>query len=470
MDIPKVNLKQILEKLSVFKNNLSLLIPVIITVVAVLLFIPTQVVSSRLRQRVEEDSIRKLGAQIPRLEDSIVSNEQFEKEAERQKAHANDANEIALLAVQTTQRELLSYDLFPEPDPNGFSGLVFQQFGLKYRTGIEKLVAGVRGRDCPTVVELQRGLQNSQARSNARRNAYGGGGYGDYGDMGMYGGGGLGGGGLGGGSRLGVGIMSPLDRVVIDQMCESRAREILVYVNPSSLAGYDYWGNYKYDVKKEEAVADCWYHQLGYWVIEDIFGTIAAMNTGHDNVLTAPVKRFETITFTMGMKRPGGGGGGGSVNTGFNRRKNTQQNKDKANADKPAYLLAATDGLTESFTARFSDPAGAIDVIHFSVGVIVNAKQVLPFMEQLCSAKQHKFRGYPKGTDPEQTLVHNQISVLESSITSVPLTGIDHRYYSYGDDDVVELSLVCEYLFNKKGYEPIVPETVKATLAGETTQ
>jgi len=463
MDIPKPNLKQILEKLSVFKNNLSLLVPVIITVVAVLVLIPTQLMSSRLTQRVEEDSIKKLGAQIPRLEEAIVSNEQFEKEAERQKAHANDANEVALLAVQTTQRELLSYDLFPEPDPNGFSGLVFQQYGQRFRAGIEKLVAGVNGRDCPTDVELQRGLQNASGRSASRRGAYGGGGYGDYGDAGMYSGGTMGGG------RLGVGMMGPLDRVIIDQMCEGRAREILVYVNPISLPGYEYWSSYKYDVKKEEAAADCWYHQLGYWITEDVFQTIAAMNAGHDNVLTAPVKRFETITFTMGMKRPGAAGGGGGMNTGFNRRRNTQQNKDKDNADKPAYLLAVTEGLTDSLTGRFSDPAGDIDVVHFSIGVIVSAKQILPFMEQLCSAKQHKFRGYPAGTDPEQTFEHNQISILESSIRAISLTGADHRYYSYGDENVVELSLVCEYIFNIKGYEPIMPKLVKETLDGTAT-
>jgi hypothetical protein len=30
----------------------------------------------------------------------------------------------------------------------------------------------------------------------------------------------------------------------------------------------------------------------------------------------------------------------------------------------------------------------------------------------------------------------------------------------------VELNLICEYIFNKKGYEKIVPESVKKTLAG----
>jgi hypothetical protein len=30
----------------------------------------------------------------------------------------------------------------------------------------------------------------------------------------------------------------------------------------------------------------------------------------------------------------------------------------------------------------------------------------------------------------------------------------------------VELDLVCEYIFEKKGYEPIKPQAIKDTLAG----
>ena len=36
-----------------------------------------------------------------------------------------------------------------------------------------------------------------------------------------------------------------------------------------------------------------------------------------------------------------------------------------------------------------------------------------------------------------------------------------HRLYRYGDDAVVRLDLICEYIFNKNGYEKIKPESVK---------
>ena len=41
-----------------------------------------------------------------------------------------------------------------------------------------------------------------------------------------------------------------------------------------------------------------------------------------------------------------------------------------------------------------------------------------------------------------------------------------HQLYRYGQDAVVELNLICEYLFEKAGYEAIVPDAIKKSLAG----
>jgi hypothetical protein len=236
------------------------------------------------------------------------------------------------------------------------------------------------------------------------------------------------------------------------------------------MAGYDYWGAYTYGVKPEEAVKDCWYHQLGYWVISDIFDTILAMNSGNDNVLTAPVKRFMRITFTMGISRPRAGGATAFTGGSRRRRQTTTTPGQMQEADKPAYVLKGTDGLTESCTGRLTKPDGDIDVVHFNAAFVVSAKDVLFFMEKLCSGKSHQFRGYPDGNQPPQTFEHNQISILESKIGSAGLSDITHRYYSYGDDNVVELDLICEYVYNRKGYEVIIPEPVKLTIAGQDQQ
>ena len=463
------NFKDILQKLSVFKNNLSLLVPVIIALVSVLLFIPTQLMSSKLKKDVEQESISNGGRKIKNLETSAVSRQQYEMEAERQKAHAADANEITKLVMQGTQRELLSYDIFPAPDPNGFSGLIFQQYGQNYRSGIDKLILSVNGGDCPTDAEIQRGLEGSSSRSRTRgrgasmmsssrmsssrmsssRMSRSG----DYPGMGLY---------EGGSMRVGN-----IERMILDEMCNDRAKSVSTYVNPADVSGYEYWADYTYE-DMNDAVEDCFYHQLAYWIIDDIFQTIATINSGHENVLVAPAKRFMGITFTMGLKRPGSGGGG--VYRGRGGRGRTAMKKSE-DADRPTYIRAGAEGLSESCTGRYC--TDDIDVTHFNFSVIVSTKSVLPFMKELCSVKEHQFRGYPdpnqpvKTFQPVQTFKHNQITILESKIGSINPDDFTHRYYRYGDESVVSLDLICEYLFNVASYDSLIPEPVLKTLAGE---
>jgi len=459
MNMP--NFKDVLQKLSVFKNNLSLLVSVIIALVSILLFLPTQLMSSKLKKEVEQESINDGLKKIKRLETRAVSSRQYEMEAERQKAHAADANEVARLAMQTTQRELLSYDIFPAPDPNGFSGLIFQKFGENYRSGIDELILSLDARDCPTDAEIERGLENSSSTGRMR-------GRGlssvmpmsrEYSGMDLYG---------SGGSMM----LGNINRMIIDEMCKARAKTISVYINPIDVAGYEYWKDYKYDIKQEDAIEDCFYHQLAYWIVEDIFQTMAKMNSGYDNVLTAPAKRFMGISFTMGLKARGGRGSSGVFRPIRGRGRTSKTQNRTEEADRPRYVRDKSDGLTESCTGRFcsgddEDTSDDIDVTHFNFSVIVSTKSVLAFMKELCSVKEHQFRGYPDPNQPVQTFKHNQITILESKMGSINPSDMTHRYYRYGDDPVVSLDLICEYVFDVGGYENIVPQPVLDTLAGK---
>jgi hypothetical protein len=87
-------------------------------------------------------------------------------------------------------------------------------------------------------------------------------------------------------------------------------------------------------------------------------------------------------------------------------------------------------------------------------------------MKELCSARQHKFKGYFE-EGPEQTFKHNQITILESTIKAVDPESQDHYYYRYGEDAAVELDLIGEYVFNKAAYEPIKPQAIKDELKAE---
>jgi len=484
MNLP--NFKDILQKLSVFRNNLWLSMTVIIGLIGVLLFIPTQLMSSRLNQEIQTKSV-SIGAKVQNEIENAVSSEGWRQEQERQQEHAKDANEIARLAEQTTQRELLSYDIFL--DPNISSTLVFQEFGRHYREAIDELIIRANAGDCPTEAEIKRGLEDSAVNSRLRRGRSS-----LYGRSGMYGSSPISGrsGGSGrsgmlgrsgmmgrsgmpgrsgmmgpysmGGTRTSRGLLSrsmmmgELEFMIIDEICRERAKSISVYVNPIDLSGYEFWADYKLAVDPNEAVQDCWYFQLAYWVFEDIFDTIGAVNSGYDSVLTAPVKQLMRTSFTMGLRRPGAGG---AVFTGRRRR---SSRTDRDDVDKPVYILTKDDALSESCTGRVSNDANNIDVIHFNVAVVLNIKSVLPFIQELCSAKEHKFRGF-SGNEPEQTFKHNQITVLETKFRSVEED--PYSLYDYGEDVVVELDLICEYIFNKKGYEEIQPEIVKEALKVE---
>jgi len=130
----------------------------------------------------------------------------------------------------------------------------------------------------------------------------------------------------------------------------------------------------------------------------------------------------------------------------------------KTGTDRPVYIFSPRDSAIESCTARYCNDD--TDVIHFKVVVIVSTKAVLPFMQQLCSAKEHKFAGF-SGNEQEQIYKRNQITILESKMRSINREAQRHRLYRYSDEAVVEMDLICEYIFNKAGYEEIKPESVK---------
>jgi hypothetical protein len=431
------NFKSLIGKLNVFKDNSALLLPVIIGAVAGLIFIPTQLLSGKLKRQIAEKSI-SMGTRIRSEGQVAVSREQWKKVAEQQLLYGNDANQAERLAEQTTRRELLSYKIFPEP--RDLSALIFKEFGQRFRSSIEEMLVRVNARECPTDTELERGLQKSLSRSSSEGEPF------------------MGTSTLPSRTSSSERLSSTLSKVestIIDEICRQRAESASVYANPSGLSGYEFWGEYKYDVGRKESIEDCWYYQLASWVIEDVIDTIGAMNSRSNSVLTSPAKRLLRVSFTTS----------GGTYRDYGRSGMVGEAAQAADVVRPSYVLVAGQGLTEPCTGRYCNED--IDVIHFNVVVVVGTKAVLPFMKELCSGKQHKFKGF-SGDEQEQLCKHNQITILESKIRPVDRGDQTHSLYRYGDEAVVELDLICEYIFNKKGYDEIKPESVKTALKGET--
>jgi hypothetical protein len=399
-DISK--LKDLLKGFGGFKGLriLSVLIwPGVILLASCGILVAAWLIGNNLKQKANKESM-PMSNQIKSMLKTSPAAGQVEVEKRYQEAFQQDVNLIKDLSVESTERELLSYDIFPKPKDT--STLLFTRFGTRYCQAIDGLLLKVNARDCPSSEEITTAQQSAGGSVSARFS--------------------------GGASRI------------IDEICQARAKSVSVYATPQSICGYDFWQTYQYS-NMDESIKDCWYWQLGYWIIEDVFSTVGAMNAGSASVLNSPVKRVVGIGFVTPDAILG-----------------SDTTAAKGSQDRPKYVTKPEEQLTESFTGRLTNDE--IDVVHFSVVLVVNSKAIIPFMQELCSGKEHKFMGIT-GQEPAKVFKHNQITVLESRVKSVDMTLPKNQYYRYGSDSVVEVEIVCEYIFNKKGYDAIKPEQVK---------
>ncbi len=402
--------KDIIDKLGFLKSYSSLFIPAVIALLGIILFVPTQLMSSKLNETITQKSISGGARRVKSLSNEPVPKDQWLVEKEYQQAYSDDANRIVFLTSQVSCRELLSYKIFPEPKEA--STLIFEEFRLGFLGSIDDLIVRVNARECPTEAELQRHTQslNLESRYTSGRR------------------------------RTATRTVSKVDETIIDVLCQSKARSATVYSNPTDIAGYNFWHGYEYS-GRDESLMDCWYWQLAYWIVEDVFDTVYHVNNASDNVFASKVKRLLYVNFKRQQK-----------SLSFSRGRN-----DKS-APPPAYVFRIQDALVESSTGKICDDA--TDIVHFNISMIVSTDGILPFMKELCTFKSHKFSGF-YGKQPEQILKHNQITILETKISSIDRKDPSHQLYRYGQDAVVRLDLICEYIFNKEGYDTVKPQLIK---------
>jgi hypothetical protein len=211
----------------ILKKNVSLIIPAAITAAAILLFIPTVIIQGKIGKKLEQ-SIR-LGREVDSTISSAVPARQFEIVKAYEDKHEQDANEIQKLAIETTQRPLLSYKIFPEP--NETSVQIFNEFKKTYNGTFETLIKDMNVLDAPTDIEIRQeagSLQREIPTDSLDKQ---------------------------GGDRS--------NEKIIDLVCEKRCKQIPCYAKPQVFSGYAFWDNWEYR-GTEPAVRDCWYSQLAY--------------------------------------------------------------------------------------------------------------------------------------------------------------------------------------------------------------
>lgn len=455
MKAPKVNIKEILGKLSFLTNNMALLVAVLIALVALIGLIPTRILGGRLREAIEKDSVGT-SQDIARLSRTLKDSAESENEIKEGYINAlkQDANEIELLVNQAVMRDLLRYDMFIADANEDYevSRTLFKWFGQAYIAGIDEMMTNVEAGECAPMESIEEALK-SASRQTRGVGVGGMPGYDMGGGMDMaYGAGGGGSAyGAAGGTGPRLSRLSELDRQIVDQVCLDAARAVKVYAKAPDIGGYPFWNTWVFE-DQETAFRDCWYWQLGYWAIEDVIATIRTMNERADNVLEGPVKRLSSLTFTLRQSRRRRGG---------SRRGRQRFGGDKkTSGNNPVYVTNAQNVLALPCTGRVTNEE--IDVFQFNVRVIVDEDQVMAFMDELCSAKEHTFKGFYGELDQEVTYQHNQISVLEGSIAAIEKSTAEHELYRYGDDRVVELDLICEYVLPRiPDYEALKPAPVR---------
>jgi hypothetical protein len=348
------------------KKYKALLPSVIITVVALLLVLVTMSTGGQVKEGMT-GSVRTARSTQPLLKNIPSRREPKQVEIYMDKLE-EEADRIKELAVQSSQRDLITYEykIFPEPEDQ--SQQVYLGFGKQYRIAIEKLIEVMNALDAPSEAEIR--AKTGGGRPGAVRGGYG---------------------------RDAADAQDPR----IDALCLTRAREVSVYANPSAFVWYPFWESHEFS-GKSQALEDCWDSQTAFWVYEDITDTIKKMNGDTGNVLSAPVKRLLGVRFTgpvtvatrntaRGYARPMGGMG---------------------SRDMPNYVAPP---LLHSFFLDLSPTGRAcnddVDIVHFAVSVLVDSRSIFPFMKELCSEKPHSF--YPDFIQSAQPVEsrHNQITI-----------------------------------------------------------
>ena len=407
-------IKGILQKLKVIKDYAAIAVPIIIAVIAVVMFIPTTVLQRNLAGSVQKNSAEKLNI-INSLRD-VPSERQPLEEMKKEAALKSDANSIALMTNKSSKRELIAFGIFPRPAE--VSQQVFNRFAKNWSSKYESWMQVLKARGGPTSAELSNSLKKNVVAEEIENAT----------------------------------SFSTTEKLIIDDLCDKIARETGVYYEATALAMYRFWGKYAY-TEFETAIEDCWYGQLGYWIIEDCLQTVKVMNKGATNVLEANVKRIMDVGF----------GAQETATNDYSMIRNMQATMMTVK-DMPKYVTSMDSGLAMPLSARICDTK--IDVVHFRIAVVVKAREAGTFMEELCRSKEHKFRGFNNEMEKEETYRHNQITILKCNMGAVNVEDKEHRLYRYGDEATVKLELLCEYVFDKDGYDEIKPGSVKAKLEG----
>jgi hypothetical protein len=387
--------------------------------------------------------------------DSLQSNVQLAQE---------DENRVIEIVRQTSRRPLLFEKIFPEPKEISSARSYYNQFGQQYCQAIENLLRVCHSGDKPTTIEEQKVLESyrgtapgerantSHAEARPAMAAPPGGM-----PPGMAEGGGA------WPTRSSGAISTNLkgsEQRLVDELRRKRAQNISVYTNTDALCCYDYWQGHPGTGEQETLSLNSWFSQIGYWIQQDVVLSVAKINDNSKSVLENPVKRLVEIGFS-GESAGESSGRRDSTSAGsvtIAARKNNPNNlpqyviRPSAVPGQDAAITPPVGAIASPWTGRAGDEL--IDIVHFSVSVIIDTTRIADFINTLQSEKY----------DEANRNRRNQITVLDMQTESLDIEAEQAAGFHYGPGSLTLLRLNCEYFFFKSGYEEFKPEAVKKLL------
>ena len=392
------------------RRYLSIIIPAAILLVAVIFIVLSLAINTGVAKDLEQSI--STGRRVSTLAQQVPSQRQPEIEAQYQDRQKEDVDRIEQLFIETTTRELISYVIFPEPIDT--SRQIFTNYGDSYRERLAALISSMRAADAPSDNEISAVVAAT------------------------------------GGGRT----RNEESEMIIDAFCKDRALKAKVYAAPTIIPWFDFWRPQQYKfVSQNIAVQDCWNSQVAFWIYEDIAQTINQLNGSSRSIMDAPVKRIMGISFTQIAD---GSQARGSRTT-------------TSSIDTPLYVTEQSPSIfvADSFTRRVSDEN--IDVVHFSLSLILAVNKIPDFMQAISAEKSHTFRGWDGKSQPKECK-RNQITILKFDTSPIEHQSANHKYYRYGDNAVVQWTGVCEYIFSRKAYESVMPKSISDKISGAGEQ
>lgn len=416
---------------SFLKKYSALILPAALVIVAFLLLLPSMMLRRGLAQDMQQST--QQSGELSRLVGQAPSDAHVEDASRFIQRYEQEAKTIEDAAISTTRRDLIQYGLFPNPGDS--SSQVYSDFGGNFRAMVEDLIRELNAKDAPSQAEIQNQLGYSPNRPMGGMNRGGR-------EM--------------GGLAMGGTPYAQSQDEVLNAVCLQRAQEISVYAEPGVFPIYGFWESYSFP-GRQQAIKDCWYSQLAYWIYEDVATTIKSMNAGSVRVDDSPVKRLLGVRFQGPVENAGDGRTAMLGRAGMGAAS-------AVGMDQPIYQTGTQTGpfLAQSWTGRTGSED--IDVVHFAVSAVVDSRYLMSFYKELCSGKPHQYREELKADGKVVDARHNQITILESAVSAVDAQSPEHTYYRYGSAGVVRVDLVCEYLFYRAGYDTVKPEEVKTEI------